>query len=78
MSLYEIQLFMSLLGFGMVTMLATFIGVELCLVKSRFKHTRDKCESKRLMSFRCLIFILSEMCGLLILLCLLPLGHELW
>ena len=50
----------SLLGFGMATMLANFhmCGI-LFFVKSRFKHAREKCESKRVYVFRCLMFSLS-------------------
>ena len=40
MGLYEVPLSVSLLGFGIGTMLANF-------VKSSFKHTREECESKR-------------------------------
>ena len=35
---------MSLLGFGMGTMLANF---PMCGIKSSFQHAREECESKR-------------------------------
>ena len=37
--------------------------------KSSFKHTREECESKMTMCFRCLIVSLSVPCELLFLLC---------
>ena len=48
MGLFEVPLSMSLLGFGMGTMLAKlpyvwdYVGVE-----SSFQHAREECESKR-------------------------------
>ena len=48
MGLYEVPLFVSLLGFGIGTMLASFLCVRYYVfVKSSFKHTREECESKR-------------------------------
>ena len=48
MGLYEVPLSMSLLGFGMWTMLANFHDVwYYVVVKSRFQHAREECESKR-------------------------------
>ena len=49
MGLYEVPLSMSLLGFGMGTMLGNFhMYVWYCIVvKSSFKLTREECESKR-------------------------------
>ena len=47
MGLYEVPLCVSLLGFGIGTMLANFH----VFVKSRFKHTREECESKRAFVF---------------------------
>ena len=44
MGLHEVSLYMSLLGFGMGTMLASF---RICGVKNSFQHTREECESKR-------------------------------
>ena len=48
MGLYEVPLSMSLLGFGMRTMLANFhmCGIMLVL-RSSFQHAREECESKR-------------------------------
>ena len=45
--MYEVPLSMSLLGFGMGTMLANFhmCGINFG-VKSRFQHGRKECESK--------------------------------
>ena len=49
MVLYEVSLSMTLLGFGMGTMVANF-------------HTREECESKKTyMCFRYLMFSLSEL-----------------
>ena len=47
MGLYAVSLSVSL-GFGIGTMLTNFhvCGI-MCLLKSRFKHTREECESKR-------------------------------
>ena len=49
MGLFEVPLSMSLLGFGMGTMLANFyIHVWYCVgVKISFQHAREKCDSKR-------------------------------
>ena len=47
MGLYEVPLSMSSLGFGMGTMLANFHMCYYAVVKSRFKHARKECESKR-------------------------------
>ena len=48
MGLYEVPLSVSLLGFGIGTMLANFQCVRYYVfVKSSFKHTREECESKR-------------------------------
>ena len=44
MGLYEVSLSMSLLGFGMRTMLANF---HMCGIHSRFQHAREEYESKR-------------------------------
>ena len=47
MGLYEVPLSMSLLGFGMGTMLANFHMCGIMLVfKSSFQHVREECESK--------------------------------
>ena len=45
--LYEVPLSVPLLGFGIGTMLANFYVCGFVFVKSRFKHTREECESKR-------------------------------
>ena len=55
MGLYEVPLFVSLLGFGIGTMLASF-------------HVRNA-SPRGPMCFRCLIFNLSGPCELLFLLC---------
>ena len=48
MGLYEMPLSVSLLGFGIGTMLANFLcGRYYVFVKSSFEHTREECESKR-------------------------------
>ena len=48
MGLYDVPLFVSLLGFGIWTMLAYFhVCWYYVFVKSRFKHTHEECESKR-------------------------------
>ena len=48
MGLYEVPLSVSLLGFGIGTMLVNFPCVRYYVfVKSSFKHTREECESKR-------------------------------
>ena len=69
MGLYEVPLYVSLLGFGMGTMLAKFCVRYYVFVKSSFKHTRKECEPKRAYVFRCLIFNLSGPCELLFLVC---------
>ena len=47
MGLYEVPLYVSLLGFGIGTMLANFCLRYYVFVKSSFKHTREECKSKR-------------------------------
>ena len=48
MCLYEVPLFVSLLGFGIGTVVNQLPCVRYCVfVKSSFKHTREECESKR-------------------------------
>ena len=66
MGLYEVPLSMSLLGFGMGTMLANFHMCGIMLVVS-FQHAREECESKRHDLVSCYFYF-----GLL------PLGPELW
>ena len=46
MGLYEVPLFVSLLGFEIRTMLVPCVRYYV-FVKSHFKHTRGECESKR-------------------------------
>ena len=47
MGLYEVPLSVSLLGFGIGTMLANFhVWGIMFFVKSSFKYTREECESK--------------------------------
>ena len=45
MGLYEVPLSMSLLCFGMGTMLANFHVWYYIGVKSRFQHAREECDS---------------------------------
>ena len=47
MGMYEVPLSMSLLGFGIGTMLANFYMCGIMLLSRAFKHARDKCDSKR-------------------------------
>ena len=48
MDLYEVPLSMSLLDFGIGTMLANFHMCGIFVgVKSSFEHARGECESKR-------------------------------
>ena len=65
MGLYEVTLSISLLGFGIGTMLVNF---HMCGIKSRFQHAREECESKK--AYVLMMFSLSRPCELLILLCL--------
>ena len=70
MGLYELPLSMSLLGFGMGTMLATFhmCGIMLVLraVFNMLVRNAIPCGP---MCFRCLMFNLSGPCEFLFLLC---------
>ena len=70
MGLYEVPLSMSLLGFGMETMLANFhmCGIMLVLraVINMLVRNASPIGS---MCFRCLMFNLSRRCELLFLLC---------
>ena len=70
MGLYEVPLSMSLLGFGMGTMLANFhmCGIMLVL-RAVFNMLVRNASPRGPMSFRCLIFNLSGPCELLFLLC---------
>ena len=70
MGLYEVPLSMSLLGFGMGTMLANFhmCGIRLVL-RAVFNMLVRNASPRGAMSFRCLMFSLSGACELLFLLC---------
>ena len=70
MGLYEVSLSMSLLGFGMGTMLANFhvCGIMLVL-RAVFNMLVRNTSPRRPMCFRCLMFNLSGPCELLFLLC---------
>ena len=46
MGLYEVPLFMPLLGFGMGTLLANVHVCSIVVIKSRFKHAHEECESR--------------------------------
>ena len=50
MDLNEVPLSVSLLGFGIGTMLANYVRYYV-FVKSSFKHTREECEFKRVYVF---------------------------
>ena len=47
MGLYEVSLSVSLLGFGIWTILGNIHVLYYVYVKSSFKYTREECESKR-------------------------------
>ena len=70
MGLYEVPLSMSLLGFGMGTMLANFhiCGIMLVL-RAVFNMLVRNASPRGPMCFRCLMFNLSGPCELLCLLC---------
>ena len=70
MGLYEVPLSMSLLGFGMGTMLANFhmCGIMLVL-RAVFNMLVRNTSPRGPMCFRCLVFNLSGPCELLFLLC---------
>ena len=70
MGLYEVPLSMSLLGFGMGTMLSNFHMCGIMLVISAVFNMLVRNVSPRgPMCFRCLMFNLSRPCELLFLLC---------
>ena len=77
--MYETPLSMSLLGFGMWTMLANFhmCGIMLVL-RAVFNMIVRNVSPRGPMCFRCLMFSLSGPCELLFLLCVIPLRPELW
>ena len=66
MGLYEVPLSMSLLGFGMGTMLANF---HMCGIMLVFNMLVRNASPRGPMCFRCLMFNLSGPCELLFLLC---------
>ena len=78
MCLYEMPLSMSLLGFGMGTLLANFhmCGSILLVLRAVFNMLVRNASPRGPMYFRCLMFSLSGHCELFIF--LLPLGPELW
>ena len=70
MGLYEVPLSMSLLGFGMGTMLANFYMCGIMLVlRAVFNMLMMNTSPRGSMCFRCLMFSLSGHCELLFLLC---------
>ena len=70
MGLYEMSLSMSLLGFGMVIMLANFQMCGIILVLRAVFNMLVRNTSPRVpMCFRCLMFSLLGPCKLLFLLC---------
>ena len=70
---------LSLLGFGMGTMLANFHMCGIMLVLRAVSNMLVRNASPRgPMWFRCLMFSLSGPCELLFYFILLPLGPELW
>ena len=70
MGLYVVPLFVSLLGFGMWTMLANFhvSGIRF-LLRTVLNILVRNASPRGPMCFRCLIFSLSGPCELLFLLC---------
>ena len=70
MGLYEVPLPMSLLGFGMGTMLANFHMCDIMLVlRAVFNMLVRNASPRGPMCFRCLKFNMSGPCELLFLLC---------
>ena len=68
--LYEVPLFVSLLGFGIGTMLANFhVGGNMFLLSAVLNIIVRNASPRGPMCFRCLIFSLSGPCELLFLLC---------
>ena len=71
MGLYEVLLSVSLLGFGIGTMLANFhVWSIMFLLRAALNILVRNASSRGPMCFRCLIFNLSGPCELLFLLCL--------
>ena len=79
MDLYKVPISMSLVGFGIETMLANFhmCGIMLLLRAVLNMLVRNAC-LRRPICFRCLIFSLSGPCELFLYFVLLLLGPELW
>ena len=77
--MYELALSISLLGFGMGTMLPNFhmCGIMLVL-RGGFNMLVRNASPRGHMCFTCLIFSLSGPCELLFYSVLLPHGHKLW
>ena len=70
MGLYEVPLSVSLLGFGIGTMLANFhVRGIMLLLRAVLNILVRNASPRRPMCFRCLIFNLSGPCELLFLLC---------
>ena len=78
MGLYEVPLSMSLLGFGIGTMLANFhmCGIMLVL-RAVFNMLMINASPRGAMCLRCLMFSLSGPCESLYLLCSIAYGPEL-
>ena len=77
--MYEVPLSVSLLGFGMGTMLANFHMCGIMLVLGTvFNMLMRNASPRGPMCFRCLMFNLSGPCELLFLLCFIAFGPELW
>ena len=75
MGLYEVPLSMSLLGYGMGTMLANFhmCGIMLVL-RAVFNVLVRNASPRGPICFRCMMFSLSGPCELLFLLCFIASG----
>ena len=71
MGLYEVPLSMSLLGFGMGTMLANFLHMcaIMLVLRAVFNMLVRNASPRVPMCLRCLMFNLSGPCELLFLLC---------
>ena len=69
MDLYEVPLSVSLLGFGIGTMLANFHVCGIMLLLAVLNILVRNASPRGHMCFRCLIFSLSGHCELLFLLC---------
>ena len=70
MDLYEVPLSMSLLGFGLGTMLANFhMCGNIFVLRTVFNMLVRNASPRGPMCFRCLVFSLSGPCELLFLLC---------